>query len=189
MSHRFDWLYDWIHAALPAYASDCVFRAQQKAIIPTQPFVTYQVMSLDVSGFEFKVNDSDLREDDPSDPPVTPVPVGTFDRTQQTNCPMRVQLDCYSPTGEIDLASVVAFAHSDDAIAIFDAAHVSFRGANLISSLAYLSDNQYRDRFVVTVDFSIALTRTETKMAILDWTLRGEVDPDMPSEMSVVINA
>jgi hypothetical protein len=170
-----DWIYEWILAALPAYGADNILRAKSHYTIPSEPFITYQLIFLDSASFEFKSGDSDLYPD-PDYTGEPPTPVGTFDRTYQQNCPMQIQIDCYSPNGAEDLRHLIAFANSDESIEIFNGAHVSLQSAGQIKNLAALADNDYRDRFMVSVDFMIALTRSEVKKAILEFMADGEID-------------
>lgn len=183
-----DWIYDLILAALPSYGGANILRAKRGLTIPIAPFVTYQALSLDASGFEFKISDSALRADPISDPPVTPLPIGTFDRTFQQNCPLSIQVDCYSPTGMEDVRTIVSAIRSDENFAILDSARVAFLSAGVIKNLDFLGDNDYRDRWSVTLDFMIALTRTEAKNAILEWNIDGTIDV-ATGEIDVTINA
>jgi hypothetical protein len=168
-----DWIYDWVLLALPGYGAENILRAKQGITIPTDPFITYQVLSLDASGFEFKNGDSALYPD----PDVTPEVLGTFDRTYQQNCPIKIQIDCYSPQGMTDLQTAISCARSMDEVKeIFNDARCSFLGCEGPKNLDFLSDNDYRDRWMVTCDFMIALTRTEARYAILEWEISGEID-------------
>lgn len=181
MSHSLDWVYDWISLALPSYGSENVMRAKQHITIPVDPFVTYDVISLDLSRFEMAVGDSDLYPD----PGVVPEVNGTFDRTYQQNCNLQIQIDCYSPSGAFDVQTIVSVARSEAAREIFDAAHVSATTTGTVKNLAYLADNDYRDRWQVVCDFEIALTRTEALNAILEWNLDGEIDGNETLEITI----
>ena len=172
MSHSLDWIYDWIFSALPSYGAENIFRSKRGMTIPSDPFITYQVLSLDASGYEFKTGDSALYPD----PDVTPKVLGTFDRTYQQNCPIKIQIDCYSPAGMADMRTLIGCAHTDAAQDIFNAAHCSFNFVDGPRNMDFLGDTDYRDRWLITCDFTIALTRTEVKSAILEWEISGEID-------------
>jgi hypothetical protein len=181
-----DWVYEFITEALPGYPGANVFRAKQSYAIPETAFITYQILSMDVSAFEKKISDSDLYADppdDPEDPPDEPI-LGTFDRTFQQNCALRIQVDCYSPAGLTDIQTLVSCARSDDYMRIFDGAHIAFIDAGAIRDLSFLGDNDYRDRWSVDMNFLVALTRVEQKNAILEWIAGVETDV-----IDTVINA
>jgi len=184
MSHSLDWIYDWIFSALPSYGAENIFRSKRGVTIPAVPFITYQVLSLDTSSFGFKTADSELYPD----PDVTPEVLGTFDRTHQQNCPLKIQIDCYSPEGMRDLQTLLSCAHTDDAQLVFNAAHCSYQTSDGPRNMDFLGDNDYRDRWLVTCEFLIALTRVEVMSAILEWTLTGEID-DPVDPITVTIEA
>lgn len=166
-----DWIYDWALAALPEYGAENIYRAKQSIIIPTDPALVYDLISADLSSYETPT-DSALYPD--PDPVVVPTPVGTFDRTYAQKIPVQMQIDCYSPNGLSDLHRLISFARSTAAKEIFDSYHVGFLGAGSVKNLTYLSDNDFRDRWNVTIDFMVSLSRTETLNAILEWRIGNE---------------
>lgn len=182
-----DWIYDWIFSALPSYGADNILRDRQRATIPAHPFLTYDVVFLDVSGFETSVKDSELYED-PDYEGEPPTPIGTFDRTFQKNCPLQIQIDCYSSTGMVDLQTLVSWSHSDELEKLFNDARVEINSTGAIKNMKFLSDNDYKDRWQVICDCTIALTREEAKNAILNWSI-GNTMHGATHEIATTISA
>jgi hypothetical protein len=162
-----DFVYDLIHAGLPNYSA--ILREGQSNEIPSVDFIGYDVVTMDLSSFGSYV-DSTLY----ADPDVKPEVIGTFDRTFQQFCPLTVQINCYASTGLSDLQSLCSYARSSGAIAILDGAFASFIGAGVVRNMKYLSDNDYKQRFTVDMDFIKAFTQTEAKDAILEIRATGK---------------
>lgn len=149
-----------------------VLREGQSNEVPSVDFISYMPISLDISAFEI-TTDSDLYADpDDTTPPVT---LGTFDRMNQQNCKLIIQVKSFSNNGLLDLQSLCSFARSSTAIAIFDAAHVAFVECDSVRNMQFLDDNQYRPCFMSQFSFMIALTRTEALNAILTINTTGDV--------------
>jgi hypothetical protein len=170
-----DWVYDWIFAALPSYGAVNILRSKQRMNIPAVPFITYGVVFLDASGFNKSVKRGDLYAD-PDYTGEPPTPIGTFTQTTQQDCPLQIQIDCYSPAGMTDLQTLIDTARSEEHESIFVGAKTALQNCGVIKNLDFLGDNDYRDRWQVSCDFLIAMTRDEVRRAILDWEIGLEID-------------
>lgn len=170
-----EWVHDLIRGGLPTYGADAVFRARQGAALPTGDFITYQVINLDTSRGEYLSAQSDLYTD--PDPVVDPAPIGTFDRTYQQNCLIQIQIDCYSVSGLEHLRTLQSFCRmSQDAAYLLNAGRASFVGADTIRDLSSLADNEYSNRWSSVFEFNLAMARTESLNAILEWEIAGLAD-------------
>ena len=161
-----EFLYDLIHGALPSYA---VVREGQANRIPEIDFISYDVILLDLSPFESNTNGALYKD---SYGPL----IGTFDRTFQQRCPLRVQVKGYSKTGLIDLQSVVTYSRSFDGLSIMDRSFVSLIRASEIKNADYLTDNEFKFCTLLEIDFLKSFTRTEALLAILETNTTGNFD-------------
>ena len=162
-----DFVYDLIHEALPDYTA--ILREGQSNEIPHVDFITYDVLTLDLGSFG-SYADSELY----ADPDVTPEVIGTFDRTFQQKCPLAITVKCYSQTGLSDLQSLCSYAHSSGAIAILDDASASYCGAGVVRNMKFLHDNDYKQCFMVEMEFIKAFDRVEAMEAILEMRATGK---------------
>jgi hypothetical protein len=157
-------LHDWI-TTVTGYDDQHVIRANQNGPRPTEPYATYQIISVNPADFAYWTKVALGVDDD-------------IETTYRTPAMVMVSVDMYASDGITKLAELGQSKYLYNIRNIFTPSDIVLRNKRDTRDLTDLGDTRWRPRYQADFDFAWYNTITEINQLILEMELHGKIETD-----------